>query len=133
MNDGQSIASKLPISDATKRRNPHLFGMGAVVSDSPKRAPLQALVKGVQKPAGSEAGVQVRITLVAYRRRLLDDHDAVAYACKPLADEIAERLGVDDNDKRLVWEYHQIKTSGSTGTAVKIEVQQKACKRRAKE
>lgn len=122
MNEIKVTGRVLAISEATRRRNPQLFAVGAVVPDSAKRPAVQALVKSVQKPTGSTAGVQVIITVIAFRRRLLDRHDAVAYAAKPLTDAIAERLGVDDANERLTWKYEQFKTDGEQGTVVKIEV-----------
>lgn len=96
--------------------------VGAVEANRPERPPIQTLDGRLQEPTGSEKGVAVSITVVAFRRRLLDAHDAVAYACKPLTDAIAESLGVDDADRRLHWEYHQLKTTGPEGTIVLISL-----------
>lgn len=89
--------------------------------DRAKRAPLQALDQGVQKPARSEEGIRWRIELITLRRRLLDAHDAVAYACKPLTDAIADRLGVSDNHPAIEWSYTQLATKGTEGVIVRIE------------
>lgn len=106
-----------------RRDNPTVFGpVGRVETNSTKRTAVQALDSRVQKPESGTKGVGIRITLITLRKRLLDKHDAVAYACKPLTDAIAKSLGVDDNDKRLEWEYLQVKTTGTEGVMVKIEV-----------
>lgn len=106
-----------------RRDNPTLFNpVGRVETNSPKRPAVQALDNRVPKPASSTKSVGLRITLVTLRKRLLDKHDAVAYACKPLTDAIAKSLGIDDADKRLEWEYLQVKTTGTEGVMVKIEV-----------
>lgn len=132
MNDSRFIEEKFPISEATRRRNPQLFGLGQVEGPKPKLAPIQTLVDGVQKPAGSQGRVAICITIVQYRRRLLDGHDNLAYAVKPLVDAIAQSLGVDDGDKRLRWEYGQVQTAGEQGTSVKITTNQeeKICQKK---
>lgn len=40
---------------------------------------------------------------------------------KPLVDEIAAWLGLDDADPKILWQYAQAETRGEQGTAVKIE------------
>lgn len=82
---------------------------------------VQALVSRVQKPAGGTQGMGFRITCIAFRKRLLDAHDAVAYSFKPLTDAIAESIGLDDADPRLSWQYGQQQTKGSEGVIVIIE------------
>lgn len=124
MNEGQHLEQKLPISEATKKRNPHLFGVGAVEAHRSERASLQTLVRSLQKPKSRKDRVEVRIALIQFRRRLLDGHDAVAYSCKPLTDAIAQTLGVDDADKRLHWQYEQVLTKGAEGVAVKLDVKE---------
>ena len=89
-----------------------------------KRAPVQTLVAGVQKPKSSPSRVEICITLVQFRRRLLDGHDNLAFSCKPLVDAIAQSLRVDDGDKRLSWKYEQLKTTGCEGVAVKIDTKE---------
>lgn len=111
----------LPISESTKRRNPHLYSLGGLDSKRPQSDAVQALVGRVQKPASGPQGVALRITCIAFRKRLLDQHDAVAYSFKPLTDAIAFTLGLDDADKRLQWEYHQILTTGRTGVIVMVQ------------
>jgi hypothetical protein len=40
---------------------------------------------------------------------------------KPLRDEIARWLGLDDADHCIAWEYGQHATRGGEGVAVKVE------------
>jgi len=65
-------------------------------------------------------GPRVRVTLLAFRRRLQDSDNSIA-SMKPLRDEIAHWLGLDDADTRIAWEYGQQATRGSEGVAVRIE------------
>jgi len=104
---------------AVARANPHL--VGALEADRAQRPTVQALVPGVQKPACGTSGLAIRVTLIACRHRLLDAHDAVEYADKPLVDAIAATLGLDDADPAITWEYGQVRTSGEEGVIVKIE------------
>ena len=106
-----------------QRRNPHLFGVGGVAAHGPKPAAVSALERGVQKPARGAEGMVIRVVLVAVRHRLLDGHDGVAYACKPLTDAIAASLGLDDADPRLHWEYHQIQTAQAQTEGVMVKVE----------
>lgn len=63
-----------------------------------------------------------RIQLIQLRRRLLDGHDNMRSACKPAVDRITHRLGfTSDNDERIVWEYHQLRTAGEEQLLVVIE------------
>lgn len=62
------------------------------------------------------------ISLIQHRRRLLDEHDSLRFAVKPLVDAITDWLGFQhDNDPRLRWEYAQIQTRATEGVVVKIE------------
>lgn len=94
--------------------------LGGLASNRPESNALQTLVRCVQKPTSGPQGVALRITLIAFRKRLLDQHDTVAYSFKPLTDAIAFTLGLDDADKRLRWEYLQVVTRGRTGVIVMI-------------
>lgn len=120
---GIVVAAKLPISESTRKRNPHLFGaVGAVEANRPQRPTLPPLERNLQKPEGGAASFGFRITCVALRKRLVDGHDAVEYSFKPLTDAIAASLGFkNDADPRLHWEYAQVLTSGEQGVIVKIE------------
>lgn len=107
-------------SQSTIRRN--AGAVGAVETNRPQRPSIPALDRSLQEPKGGKKGVEVCIRLIALRHRLLDEHDAVAYACKPLTDAIADTFGLKDDDKRLQWEYSQIPTRGPEGTIVAISV-----------
>jgi hypothetical protein len=93
-------------------------GAGAAQSAQPDRRG-QSQDCRVESPAPR---VGYRITLIQCRRRCLDAHDSLAFSVKPLVDEITRFLGYsNDNDPALQWEYAQLQTKGSEGTAVKIE------------
>lgn len=108
-------------SNEFKRLNPHLFGVGAVVTSQHQPHPGRALEQNSQRQQGRKSGVVYRVTLVSYRRRLVDAHDNLRHGFKPLTDSIAASLNLDDADKRIQWEFGQVKSSGKSGVAVKIE------------
>lgn len=63
-----------------------------------------------------------RVTITQFRRRLLDGHDSLAFAVKPIVDEIGVFLGYpNDSDPALHWEYGQQETRGEEGVIVKIQ------------
>lgn len=95
--------------------------MGAVVAAQHQSQPGRALEQNPKRQPGREGGVVYRVTLVSYRRRLLDAHDNLRHGLKPLVDAIAASLKLDDADKRIEWEYGQVQSKGTTGVAVKIE------------
>lgn len=112
-------------SESTRRRNPEIFGRAGPVAaglraDEPERSERrQSEDSSVE--AGAE-GVEYSVAVVAFRRRLLDKHDNLASACKPLTDRITEWLGFDtDNHPRLHWEFLQHETRGRVGVVVKID------------
>ncbi len=89
--------------------------------DGPKSEQGQRRESKASGMVGIEASVGCVITLTSYRRRLLDGHDNLMAAHKPLVDRITEDLGFSsDNDTRIKWEYQQIVTRGATGTSVVI-------------
>ncbi len=96
--------------------------VGGLGADRAKPTALQALECDLQKPASGTQGVALCVTCIAFRKRLLDQHDAVAYSFKPLTDAIAFTLSLDDADPRLRWEYHQVRTAGRTGVIVMVEM-----------
>ena len=107
------------ISDATRKRNPELFGMGPVSPSKPKRS-------GRRKSEASNAdqargAFRVVISLIGFRRIPLDDDNFVG-ACKHIRDAIAASLKLDDGDKRLKWQYQQIQSAGDEGLLVRIEI-----------
>lgn len=95
--------------------------VGRMVAASPEQPSVQTLVCQEQKPSRSKSRVEIRVVLIAFRRKLLDQHDSLAFSFKPLVDEIAATFGIDDADPRLNWEFHQIKTTGCCGVLVRIE------------
>ncbi len=116
------------ISDARLRRKieeadalQNHRSMGQLAPTSPEQPSVQTLVCQEQKPSRGKSRVEIRVVLISFRRRLLDEHDSLAFSCKPLVDEIARTLELDDADPRLKWEYHQVKTTGITGCLVRIE------------
>ena len=69
---------------------------------------------------GPRADSVVVITMLSFRRRLLDD-DNLAAGFKPLRDAIADTLGIDDGDPRVKWEPRQIE-SNREETIVRIAI-----------
>lgn len=61
----------------------------------------------------------VRVVRIAPRK--LDSHDNLRAGCKALVDGIAKRLGVDDADPRVRWEYDQ-ERGRAKEYAVRIEI-----------
>lgn len=108
----KDIQAQYPASDA----------VGAVEAASAKQPVAQALDGGKQIQPERAVGIRVIISLVAFRRQLLD-RDAIAFASKPLTDAIAESLGIDDDDPRIEWEYSQVRTYGEQGVIVKFEIE----------
>lgn len=110
------------VSEATRKRNPHLFGsLRAVEADQPQSTAAPALERGQPKRARGQGGVRCRVDFIACVRRVLDD-DNLAGSLKPLRDAVARRLGIDDGDGRIAWECQQVPTRGSEGVIVKIEI-----------
>ncbi|MBA3622884.1 MAG: hypothetical protein H0W48_00135 [Methylibium sp.] len=62
------------------------------------------------------------VTLTRIAPRPLDQHDNLQASCKAIVDEIADRLGVKDNDVRVQWKYAQERGAPKT-YAVRVEVQ----------
>lgn len=108
------IESQLAQEDAARA-----VGAGASQSAKPVRR-RQSQDCRVEGPAPR---VGYRISLIQFRRRLLDEHDSMRFAVKPTVDNITRFLGYPSDDHpNLHWEYGQTLTKGSEGTAVKIEV-----------
>jgi hypothetical protein len=59
-------------------------------------------LNGQPKPA-----LPVRVLLTRRSKGLLDKHDGLPAALKPVVDEVAKWLGVDDADPRVTWSYIQ--------------------------
>ena len=118
------------VSESVRRRNPHLYGLGAVQSPVDKSGGGNGLSSAptvqTRKSPSLAARVQrkpfVAVFLISYRRRLSPDpSDALPRGFKHLRDAVAESMGMDDNDAAIRWEYGQIQTSGAEGVAVKID------------
>lgn len=113
---------ELKVSKSVRKANPHLFGygVGAGKNDQPKPTSVAPLVRRGKTPQVGKGSVGVLVTLIAYRRRLLDDDNNCA-SFKALRDAVARTLGVDDRDGRVVWRYGQVETRGEEGVVVRIE------------
>lgn len=106
-------------SASFRRQNPDLFPVAPVPRTEPQpdagREPSRAVA--LQEPR--QRRVVCRVRIVAFRKRLCDEDNNVA-AQKTLRDCIAQTLMVDDADRRVQWEYLQVKTAGEPGTLVLI-------------
>lgn len=107
-------------SESFKRLNPHLF-VGSVEKPFTERNIAQALDSISEARKRCEKSLEIRVTLTSYRASLLD-RDNLIGGLKPLRDAIAASIGLDDSDEIITWEYHQLKTDGCEGTAVRIEM-----------
>jgi hypothetical protein len=104
---------------ACKKNNPQLFGaVGPVAKPVVKPDAVRPLARLRPVQKGGAPGFVV--SLVRFGPGLLDD-DNLAGGFKPLRDAVAQRLGIDDADGRVRWEYGQVETRGPTGTIVKIQ------------
>lgn len=90
--------------------------------ESPKREPgaAKALERKPPRRAKGKGRTHLVVSLISCRRGILDGDNCVA-GYKPLRDAIAQRLGVDDGDPVVRWQYGQCETSGEIGTIVVIE------------
>lgn len=71
---------------------------------------------------GGQARVGYCVTIVSFRRRLVDAHDNLRTGAKPLVDRITETLGFrSDDDPALTWQYVQLRTAGPEGTLVVVD------------
>ena len=112
-------------SEAVKRLNPTLFGVGEFQPEIRKQKAEPALDC---KPSGRKKGACgvaahgpfLRITIIGFQRRIFDSDNFIT-GCKPLRDAIARWLETDDKDSAIEWNYNQILTKGKCGTAVAIE------------
>ena len=126
------------VSDATRKRNPHLFPvLGGLQTSQPEpthvpplassppeqgKGPRSRPTRSRRSRRGSRSGkTSVVATIIAHRRRLLDSDNNVG-SIKGVRDAVAKWIGLDDGDPRWIWEYGQIQTSGREGVSVKIEV-----------
>ncbi len=110
-------------SEATKRRNPQLFGaLAGLPNPISKPEGGTALVTKTRRTHRRISRVKVRVSIVSVRRRLLDSDNLVAGA-KQIRDVIAEKLESSDAEgSGIEWAYHQILSRWEQGTIVKLEV-----------
>jgi hypothetical protein len=122
------------VSDAVRRLNPELFGLGRLPTAVAQQSPARSLVgqtQGAQEGSGGVAlgrrtrsahGPRLRIALVAFRRTGRElDHDNLVGGLKWLRDSIAEWIGIDDSERNIDWTYSQHPTRGREGVSVRIE------------
>lgn len=109
----------LNVSEAVRKRNPHLYGAGQLEAGQSEPASPPPLVRRIENVAAGPAGVAYRIQITARRKRLLDDDNLIA-SIKPLRDAIAATLGIDDGDPRLCFECGQVKSSATEDCVVSI-------------
>jgi hypothetical protein len=94
--------------------------VGAVVPAERELDTPSPLVPKRQVRQRGKGRAQIIVTLVACRHREIDDDNSAA-GFKPLRDEIAKVLGVDDADGRVQFRYGQVECVGQQGSIVKIE------------
>jgi hypothetical protein len=93
-------------------------GVQNTVGESKARATLVAKPRRAHRRSRR---AQVRVSIVSFRRRLLDDDNLTAGA-KQIRDVIAEKLEADDAERGgIEFECEQVLTRGTEGTIVKIE------------
>lgn len=97
-----------------------MFAMGGLAAPERKPSAKPALDQNPRQRKTRQGRVVIRCSIIACRRRLLDDDNATAGA-KPLRDAIAKMFGLDDDDARIRFEYGQMQTNGTEGTIVKLE------------
>lgn len=106
------------VQDRIKRDNPDVFR--PVEARQPEPIPAQTLARIPSHHKKRVGGERLIITLVALRRRYVDDDNNVS-SLKPLRDAIACNFSIDDGDPKLRWEYGQSETKGEEGVIVKLE------------
>lgn len=109
------------VTESVRKRNPHLYDLGAVVASQPQCSPRLALDSAKPKRQRGKGCVEVVVTIIACCFREADDDNNMA-SLKGIRDGIAETLGIDDGDRRIRFEYGQIETRAERGLIVKIEL-----------
>lgn len=108
-----------------KPKTPHLDRLATREHSQQKRALEQKTPTTRKSPARRKKGnrrkrpAELIVTMTAHMPRYFDD-DNLAGALKPVRDELAEWLGVDDGDRRVMWECDQTLTRGRPGVCVVI-------------
>lgn len=93
------------------------------------RKQARALDKKTQAPRrrktrrspGVGGSVRYIVTMIAHITTAMDYSDNLPTSLKPVQDEIADALGIDDGDGSVRWQYGQVETRGQTGVIVRIE------------
>lgn len=101
-------------SKSTIARN----AVAGLPSAEPQRRNPQPLVQK-ERARQSADGPRYRVTIISLRAAQLDD-DNLRGGAKALRDAIADRIGLDDNERNIEWIYGQMK-SPKHGTIVMIE------------
>lgn len=116
----EELRKRFPnISESVLRRS--IAAVAPLVATEREQGAQPALEQNAPTKQSRRRSVGACVTLISFRRRVCDDdNDAAGY--KHLRDCIARRLGLDDGDKRLTWQYGRIYTHGQEGTAVIIQM-----------
>ncbi len=128
----ESALKSAPVSQAVRRRNPHIYGERTNQThdsgvhpglQSAKREPnpVQTLDLGTTPRSGRKRKLVAIVTILAFRNRYADD-DNITAGCKSLRDCIATSLGVDDGDGRVRFECRAVQTGGREQTIVIIDL-----------
>ena len=91
-------------------------------------ARLQTIARLCRSPLWARVanGCGLVVTITRIGPRELDD-DNLAGSAKHVRDGIADALGIDDGDKRIVWRYRQAKFTGAArgGYSCAVRIEQK--------
>lgn len=91
-------------------------------------ARLQTIARLCRSPLWARVanGCGIVVTITRIGPRELDD-DNLAGSAKHVRDGIADALGIDDGDKRIVWRYRQAKFAGAArgGYSCAVRIEQK--------
>lgn len=89
----------------------------------------RALERKAQAPRRRKAGgktgdrckrpAEIIVAMTAHLPTYMDS-DNLAAALKPVRDELAEWIGIDDGDHRIAWECDQVITRGNPGVCVVV-------------
>ena len=74
-----------------------------------------------RRSPGVGGSVRYIVTMIAHVTTAMDYSDNLPTSLKPVQDEIADALGIDDGDGSVRWQYGQVETRGRTGVIVRIE------------
>lgn len=107
-------------SEAFKKRNPHIYRVGAMDRPVREQDTTGALVKNPRPQRRRNGRLALIVTFIAFRSGVLDDDNLVG-SCKGLRDAVCESIGIDDGDSRIRFQYTQCATQGQEGTLVHIE------------